>query len=136
MVLNQFRRLSLIVISTSVFFVHCLSSAQSSGSASSREFIMSCTYGTLAGTLVGAASLGFESNPGDNLNRIAKGASIGLYAGILLGLYVVYIVPGQMEKAREDRLRKQMGQFDLVPTTHPLSRSIDGAVAHYRILDF
>lgn len=55
-----------------------------------REFILSCTYGTLAGTLVGAAALSFTQKPGDSLNLIARGASLGLYAGILLGLYVVY----------------------------------------------
>jgi hypothetical protein len=55
-----------------------------------REFIMSCTYGVLAGTLVGAATLAFTDQPGENLNNIARGASIGLYAGMLLGFYVVY----------------------------------------------
>lgn len=58
-----------------------------------REFIMSCTYGVLAGTLVGGASLAFSDKPGDNLNKVARGASIGLYAGILLGAYIVYGVP-------------------------------------------
>lgn len=72
-----------------------LPSAQAS---SEREFIMSCTYGVLAGTLVGAASLAFADNPGDNLQRVARGASIGLYAGILLGVYTVYYLPGQLEK--------------------------------------
>ncbi len=55
-----------------------------------KDFIMSVVYGTLAGTLVGAATLAFTSNPGDNLNNVARGASYGLYAGILLGLYVTY----------------------------------------------
>lgn len=63
-----------------------------------KEFIMSCTYGVLAGTLVGTAILAFEDQPGDNLNKVARGASIGLYAGILLGLYVVYVVPGSNEE--------------------------------------
>jgi hypothetical protein len=65
-----------------------------------REFVLSCTYGVLAGTLVGAASLAFSDKPGDNLNKVARGASLGLYAGILLGLYVIYGVPsGQDEDA-------------------------------------
>jgi hypothetical protein len=64
-----------------------------------REFILSCSYGVLAGSLVGAASLAFSDKPGDNLNRVARGASIGLYAGILLGLYVVYGVPEDDEEA-------------------------------------
>jgi hypothetical protein len=62
-----------------------------------REFIMSATYGVLAGTLVGAATLAFTDHPGDNLKNIARGASYGLYAGILLGLYVAYGIPGADE---------------------------------------
>jgi hypothetical protein len=62
-----------------------------------REFIMSATYGVLAGTLVGAATLAFTDKPGDNLRNIARGASYGLYAGMLLGLYVVYGLPGEDE---------------------------------------
>lgn len=58
-----------------------------------REFITSVTYGVLAGTLVGVASLAFTTNPGENLNKIARGASLGLYLGIGLGLYVAYGVP-------------------------------------------
>jgi hypothetical protein len=69
-----------------------------------REFIMSCTYGVLAGTLVGAASLAFVDKPGDNLQRVARGASLGLYMGIALGAYTVYILPGQIEKEEEERL--------------------------------
>jgi hypothetical protein len=67
-----------------------------------REFIMSCTYGVLAGGLVGAASLAFEDKPGDNLQRVARGASLGLYAGIALGYYTVYYLPDQLEKKQYD----------------------------------
>ncbi len=55
---------------------------------SGKEFMTSVIYGTVAGTLVGAATLAFTDNPGDNLGNIARGASLGLYAGILLGFYV------------------------------------------------
>lgn len=72
-----------------------------------REFIMSCTYGVLAGTLVGAASLAFTEKPGDNLQRIARGASIGLYVGIGLGLYTVYILPKQLQKEEDQRLESE-----------------------------
>lgn len=78
-----------------------------------REFIMSCSYGVLAGTLVGAATLAFSDRPGDNLNKVARGASFGLYAGILLGLYVVYGVPNQ----EEANIRDQLGGFK--PVTPP-----------------
>lgn len=75
-----------------------------------REFIMSCSYGVLAGTLVGAATLAFSDRPGDNLNKVARGASFGLYAGILLGLYVVYGVPNQ----EEESIRDQLGHRELI----------------------
>lgn len=67
----------------------------------SREFLMSCIYGTLAGTLVGAASLATAERPSDHLQRIARGASLGFYTGILLGLYVVYGVPDESDELNE-----------------------------------
>lgn len=64
-----------------------------------RDFVVSCSYGVLAGTLVGAATLAFSDRPGENLNRVARGASLGLYAGMLLGAYVVFGVPAEDEDA-------------------------------------
>src|SRR3954466_5137851 len=75
-----------------------------------RDFIVSCSYGVLAGTLVGAATLAFSDKPGDNLNKVARGASLGLYAGILLGAYVVYGVPAEDEDAAA-----QLGRTVLLP---------------------
>lgn len=78
-----------------------------------KEFIMSCTYGVLAGTLVGAATLAFEDKPGDNLQRIARGASLGLYAGIALGFYTVYVLPGKLQE--EDEYRRSLIGADKNP---------------------
>lgn len=106
-----------------------------------REFVMSCSYGVLAGTLVGAATLAFSDKPGDNLNKVARGASFGLYAGILLGLYVVYGVPSQ----EESNLREQLGQIDSVKPESmklliaPLLSSrggIEGGEVKYEVLRF
>ncbi len=83
-----------------VFFTVLLvfnSSAQAQSVGPNREFITSVTYGVLAGTLVGVASLAFTTNPGENLNKIARGASLGLYLGIGLGLYIAYGVPDGSE---------------------------------------
>lgn|GEM_PF-1710237 len=66
--------------------------------SASREFLMSCTYGVLGGALVGAATLALENNPEGKVDRIAKGASLGLYSGILLGAYVAYVLPNHLEK--------------------------------------
>lgn len=96
-------------------------------SSHSREFMASCTYGVLAGTLVGAASLAFTDRPGDNLNKVARGASLGLYTGILLGLYVVYIVPGMMEESDEDPIaRLDRTPISVTPTFGILDQP-DGA---------
>lgn len=95
---------------------------------------MSCTYGVLAGTLVGAAMLAFTDQPGENLNKVARGASIGLYSGILLGLYIVYGVSdepeepdfsnGPSESWKSPTLPAQ--RWALVPTN--TEQRIDGAV--------
>ncbi len=58
----------------------------------SQIFFTTVIYGTVAGALVGVATLAFASNPGDNLMNIARGASLGLYTGILLGAYLYYQV--------------------------------------------
>ena len=112
-----------------------LSSWTASAQAPGREFIMSCTYGVLAGTLVGAASLAFVDKPGDNLNKVARGASIGLYTGILLGLYVLYVIPN-MEVEEEDPLaRVQNMPFMLNLTFNDLDRP-DGLKADWTVLRF
>src|SRR4051812_35871270 len=77
--------------------ISCLSSQAHADPV--REFIMSCTYGVLAGTLAGAASLAFSSDPGGSLNNVARGASLGLYAGVFLGLYIVFVIPNPEEQA-------------------------------------
>lgn len=89
---------------TIVSLISILGFARVSQAESGREFLLSCTYGVLAGALVGAASLAVEDNPGDKVHRIARGASLGLYTGVLLGLYVVYVVPGQMEDSEKEEL--------------------------------
>ena len=104
-------------------------------STSGREFLMSCSYGVLAGTLVGTASLAFEDQPGDKLYRIARGASLGLYSGILLGLYVVYVVPKQMDREKERRLRDSLG-MGIAPSLNPYSHKIDGASLQVSLFNF
>jgi len=54
--------------------------------------LTSSMYGIAIGTVLGAASLVMVDQPGENLQNIARGASLGLYAGILLGVYVAYFV--------------------------------------------
>lgn len=94
-----------------------------------KEFVMSCTYGVLAGTLVGAASLAFVDNPGDNLQTVARGASLGLYMGIGLGYYTAYILPKQLEK-QEDKILEGESDESSMPSfmVFPIAseKGIDG----------
>lgn len=53
--------------------------------AKGKAFLIICTYGTVGGALLGFASLAF----GANSRAIAQGASLGLYAGIGFGSYVI-----------------------------------------------
>lgn len=112
------------------------SSAQVAAATSTREFVASCTYGVMAGTLVGAASLAFANKPSENLHRVARGASLGLYTGILLGLYVVYIVPG-MEGGDDD---DPVAQLDRIPVmvspTFGATDLPDGLKADWTIVRF
>lgn len=103
-----------------------------------RNFIMSCTYGVLAGTLVGAASLSFTDKPGDKLYRIARGASIGLYTGILLGWYVTSLDDNpQPEVDEEDE--EDLGRFkEPALQVFPLisEKGIEGGAFKYSLLSF
>ena len=107
----------------------------------SREFVMSCTYGVLAGTLVGAAMLAFTDQPGENLSKVARGASIGLYTGILLGLYVVYGVsdgeedPDMLNGPSETwRVEKSKLKWALAPSVN--DKGLDGVGIVGEILSF
>lgn len=115
-------------------FVTVLIASPRAKADATRDFLMSCSYGVLAGTLVGAASLAFADKPGESLNRVARGASIGLYAGILLGLYVVSAVPSE-----EDEMQELIGQYHnprwaLLPVIN--ERGLDGFSAQFRLLEF
>ncbi len=58
-----------------------------------KAFAVVATYGTVSGALLGFASMAF----GTNSRAIAQGASLGLYAGIIFGTYVLtsYKAPGE-----------------------------------------
>lgn len=52
-----------------------------------RDFFISCGYGTLAGAALGVVSVAVSENPSEKSMNIARGASLGLYAGIGYGIY-------------------------------------------------
>jgi hypothetical protein len=95
-----------------------------------RDFVVSASYGVLAGTLVGAATLAFSDRPGENLNRIARGASIGLYAGMLLGAYILFGVPGP----DDDYAFSEPPRFQVMPLIS--ERGFEGAHASWSLMRF
>jgi len=112
-----------------------MSSHSAHASNPTREFVASCTYGVLAGTLVGTAGLAFTSKPSDNLHLVARGASLGLYAGILLGIYVVYVVPSLESEPEED----PVARLDRIPViVNPIFHDDqwDGAIAEWKVFRF
>ena len=59
--------------------------AQSRSNAKAKALGSMAMYGTIGGALLGTASLAF----GTTARTIAQGASLGLYAGLIFGSYVV-----------------------------------------------
>ena len=52
-----------------------------------RSFLKNCAGGTAAGATAGLVSLAFTNKPSESWSNVAKGASLGLYAGIGYGTY-------------------------------------------------
>ena len=77
-----------IIISTVVCFTLLFSSV-SEGATLDPKLKMMATmagYGVVGGALLGTATMAFGSNG----RAIAKGASLGLYAGLIFGGYIIF----------------------------------------------
>ena len=73
------------------------------------RFLKACAWGTAIGAGAGAVTLAFEEKPSDHTVNVARGASLGLYAGIAYGLlqqqktesrsdeviFLPYAIPGE-----------------------------------------
>lgn len=126
----KLRRCCVVLTALSLWFASFQAQANPT-----REFIMSCTYGVMAGTLVGAASLAFTKKPSENLSKVARGASLGLYTGILLGVYVVYVVPGLENTEEEDPVAFKEPPVLFIPTFDERDR-LDGMQASWNVFQF
>lgn len=51
------------------------------------QFLNRCLWGTAIGAGVGFVTLVASDKPGESWNNVARGASLGLYAGIAYGVY-------------------------------------------------
>jgi hypothetical protein len=100
--------LNVIILSISLFFA-----AESYAIDSKLRVVGTMAgYGVVGGALLGTASLAF----GTNGRSIAKGASLGLYAGLLFGGYIV--LGYEMKKrgfgvdSKEDYYPDSRGQYE------------------------
>jgi hypothetical protein len=107
----------LLTISVLVF-------AQTARADSLKDFLLTCTYGTLTGAVLGAASLAFVDDPTLQMGNIAKGASLGLYAGMAWGAVKAYRNPANYSPAGG----VDLGMLAPTPST-PHSQSDSWALA-------
>lgn len=95
-----------------------------------KVFLTTSAYGTVTGALVGLASLAFVEDPGSKTNSIARGASLGLYGGIALGLYLSSLTS---EKTTSENFGQE-NQFFIFPNYE--SGSFTGTYVYYNSISF
>jgi len=83
-------------------------SARAEMPAKTRAFLTIAGYGTAGGALLGLASMAF----GNSSRSVAQGASLGLYAGLLFGSYILV-----------SHHQKQLGDYE--DNTSPYQESTD-----------
>jgi hypothetical protein len=54
------------------------------------QFLKSCGYGALIGGGIGVVSLAFGNKPSQHYANVARGLSLGLYAGVAFGAYQAF----------------------------------------------
>lgn len=81
--MRKFIATFLVLLMTSSFVT--ANQARAEMPVKAKAFITILGYGTAGGAILGAASMAF----GNSSRAIAQGASLGLYAGILFGTYVL-----------------------------------------------
>jgi hypothetical protein len=84
-------KIRITAVCLSVFLFSAVTTTPSRAKADEmRTFLLSCAYGTLIGAGIGLATVAVSDDPGSHTQNVAKGASLGLYAGIAWGLYLDY----------------------------------------------
>ena len=90
-----------------------------------QAFLKSCAYGTAGGAVAGVVTLAFTDKPSENGRNVAKGASLGLYAGIIYGLV-------QMNKS--PTAKEPLSDYAVIPLLS--DNRVDGAFVQVSVLNF
>jgi hypothetical protein len=87
-----------------ILLLFCLVSLPQAQAMDSKVKVMltTATYGTVSGALLGTAALAF----GSNSRTIFQGASLGLYAGLIFGSYILWT-----HSANTKRFNNTEGQY-------------------------
>ena len=98
-----------------------------------KTFLSACGYGTLTGAGLGLASLVFEKKPNESYGNIARGASLGLYGGMLYG----WMLLNQKQSANQDLTQKK-AENPFAFWLFPANSDIDGksSVTGYLMFNF
>ena len=80
---------SILALSCSISLFATIFSERALAADDMTVFLRSSGYGAAAGAILGLASLAISDNPDSKINNVARGASLGLYAGIGFGLYSI-----------------------------------------------
>lgn len=64
-----------------------------------RTILTASAYGAGAGALVGLTALTFSDSPSQNISLVTRGASLGLYVGLAVGIYMA-TNPGDSQQAQ------------------------------------
>ena len=84
-----------------------------------KRFLKSCAWGTVLGAGAGVVSLALTDKPSENWNNVAKGASLGLYAGIAYGVYQINAPAPQYDQHPDFSMAPQFheGKVDGIQVT-------------------
>jgi len=114
---------SLMIVAVLMLPMSRVHAQGSSSNGPLQAFMLTTTYGVIAGSLTGLASLAFYKEAGEHSRNVAIGASLGLYVGILLGAYVVYMpaLKNSMGPSEDDSVDEDPINLNsrLSPTTLP-----------------
>lgn len=84
---------SIMAITVSLVLSYTLVSQQAVAQSAEERFqdiFITAGYATAFGAAIGAAALGLQQDPEENLNYIAVGASLGFIGGSIMGAYMVF----------------------------------------------
>lgn len=106
-----------------------LFSSQGFAASKMSTFLKSCAYGTLGGAVIGLGTLAVSENPGGKMSNVARGASLGLYAGIAYGFYV-------LNKKNEPVTDVELGENFIYFEPLAANQKIEGAQINWVPLSF